>query len=329
VEDTYGSFGKEYGRVADLRFVLPGPDMITLSGQTADKLIRAGDGDAVLLYLFVLRTGGALSGREAAGALNCTVGDIKRSMELLGRLGLLKCGETPPAPQKDELPEYTAEDIRRELDNGTVFSSLVQEAQKSLGKLLSSDDLVKLFGIYDSLGLPPEVILHLITYCIDENRRRYGPSRVPTMRYIEKTAYTWEREGIFTLEQAEQYLKLLESRKTQIADIKRVLQIRDRELTSGELKYLEGWLSAGFTPEIVEIAYDRTVMRTGKLSWSYMDRILGDWRQKGFRSAEEILQKDTKAAPHAAQQKKPPKSPEADLADIERMKKYLQKLREE
>ena len=316
--------------MTDLRYVLPGPDMITMSGQTADKLIRAGDGNAILLYLYVLRTGGALSVREAAKTLSRSESELSSSMALLDRLGLLKYDETETMPQKDELPEYTAEDIRRELDNGTVFSSLVQEVQRSLGKILSSDDLIKLFGVYDSLGLPPEVILHLVTYCIDENRRRYGPSRVPTMRYIEKAAYTWEREGIFTLDEAEIYLKNLESRRSLLGEIKRVLQIKDRELAAGERKYAEGWISSGFTPEVIEIAYDKTVLKTGRLAWSYMDSIIMSWHQKGLHTADEILQKDGMGtAARKSAPKKPAKTPADGLADYERMKKYLEKLREE
>jgi hypothetical protein len=205
--------------MADRRMILPGPDTITLSRQTADILIRSGDGDAALLYLYVLRAGGALSVREAASALHRSARNIDASTELLVSLGLLHMDGppaeqaaaapipqvapalaspvspvTPPVPGvpptpgvppvREELPEYKAEDIRREIDNGTVFSSLVREAEKSLGRLLSSEDLIKLFGIYDSLGLPPEVILHLVTYCIDEYRRRYGPGKVPTLSCI-------------------------------------------------------------------------------------------------------------------------------------------------
>ena len=316
--------------MADMRFVLPGPDTITLSGQTADKLIRAGDGDAVLLYLYVLRTGGALSVGQAAKTFSRSESEISASMSLLHRLGLLKYDEPELPPQKDELPEYTAEDIKRELDNGTVFSSLVQEVQRSVGKILSSDDLIKLFGIYDSLGLPPEVILHLVTYCIDENKRRYGPGRMPTMRYIEKAAYTWEREGVSTLEEAEQYLKRLESKRSLTGDIKRVLQIKDRELSAGERKYVEGWISMEYTPEAIEIAYDKTVLKTGRLAWGYMDSIIASWHQKGLHSADEILQKDGRS-PSAQKKefKKPVKNPGDDIADIERMKKYLAKLREE
>lgn len=317
--------------MADMRFVLPGADTITLSGQIIDKLIRSGDGTAALLYLYAVRTGGSFSVTQAAGIFARSETDIASSMALLNRLGLVTFDEAPPPARTEELPEYTVEDIKRELQNGSVFSTLVQEVQRSIGKILTSDDLMKLFGIYDSLGLPPEVILHLITYCIDEHRRRYGPGRVPTMRYIEKTAYTWEREGIMTLDAAEVYLKSLESKRSQTSDIKKVLQIKDRELSQSEQKYVSDWIAKGFSPEVIELAYDKTLLKTGRLAWSYMDSILGSWYQKGLFTPGDILTKDGKGERPAS--KRPaaePARPHApSVSDVERMKKFLEKLREE
>lgn len=327
--------------MADMKLVLPGSDTIALGGRTVDQLIRAGSGDAALLYLYLLRAGGSATAAEAARTLGKNQREIESSMALLTKLGLLSCrsvtgatgaGLDTPAPrlQTEETPEYTAEDIKRELDNGSVFNTLVQEVQKSLGKLLSSDDLIKLFGIYDNLGLPPEVILHLVTYCIDENRRRYGPGRVPTMRYIEKTAFTWEREGIITLEEAEQYIKSLETKRARINEIKKLLQIKDRELSSSERRYVDGWITLCFSNEVIELAYDRTLLKTGKLAWPYMDSILTSWHQKGLRTVKDIEEKDTKgtAAPRDKRQKAyKPSAPSP--SDIQHMRKFLEKLREE
>ena len=58
---------------------------------------------------------------------------------------------------------------------------------------------------------------------MDECRRRYGPARTPTMRYIEKAAYTWEREGIFSIDAAEDYLKRLSLKKGRAHEIKACL----------------------------------------------------------------------------------------------------------
>jgi DnaD/phage-associated family protein len=277
-----------------MKFSLPGPETITLSGQNADKLLKLGDGDAALLYLYILKTRGQRSVSETAQELRRTDEEITASMNQLGKLGLIRCEDMTSEP---EPPRVTIVDIKREMATGTAFYSLVQESQKCLGKILSSDDLSRLFGLYDSLRMPSEVILQLIGHCVAQTRRQYGEGRTPTMRYIEKAAYSWERDGINTLEGAEDYIKSNEERRSKVSETKKIMQIRDRDLTPSEKRYIDGWLALGFTPEVIGFAYDKTVLKTGKLAWSYMDSIVNSWHGKGIHTLDEIEQRDGKTSP--------------------------------
>ena len=270
--------------MSDIKFSLPGPDVITLSGQTVKKLLRSGDGDAALLYLYILQTGGKSTWEETMAALGKGLGWINSAMATLSRLGLIhldiniddvgnSSGDGILGTELDEPNESkraSIDDIKRELEAGADFSVVVEETQKSLGKILSPDDLMRLFGIYEDLNMPPEVILQLITYCINESKRKSG-GRAPNMRYIEKAAYTWAREGILTFERAEEYIKALEVRRSKQGEIKSALQIRDRELSATERKYVDKWIVMGFGADAATIAYDRTLVKTGKLAWNYMD----------------------------------------------------------
>jgi len=326
--------------MTDVKFILPGPETVTLAGQTVDKLIRAGDGDAALLYLYILKTRGQSTSAQAAVALGKNPGGIATAMAVLSRLGLVRINEDangaepqpddPPAPI-EEPRQYTPDEIKREMETGSGFHSLVEETQRSLGKILSPDELTRLFGMYDGLRLPPEVILLLITHCINESRGRSG-GRMPSVRYIEKAAYTWEREGIFSLDKAEDYLKGLEVRKSARGEIKKALRIMDREFSDSEKRYVDGWIAMGFNGGAAGIAYDRTVLKTGRLSWAYMDSIMKNWHGKGLHSPLEIQEKDGK--PDRSGANKGPKTsgqkfgaPNHD--DIERMKRILSKIKEE
>ncbi|MDR1217256.1 MAG: DnaD domain protein [Oscillospiraceae bacterium] len=312
----------------DIKLSLPWPDAVTVSGQAIDKLVSAGDGNAALLYLYILRTRGMSPLEQTSRELGRAPADVSAAMTRLHRLGLVmyeaaQAPEPPPArqlPQSDELPEYTAEDIKRGMSGSPVFRELVQEVQKSLGKLLSSDDLTRLYGMYDFLGLPPEVILHLVNYCIMCSRARDGSARMPSMRYIEKAAYTWERAGVFSLERAETLIRELEARRGASAEIREALRIKDRELSASEQRYVDSWLAMGFTPETVAIAYDRTLVNTGKLAWKYMDSIINNWHGKGLHTAEEIQRGDKKrrAPPSGARQ---PSAPDPD--ELRRMERLL------
>ena len=280
--------------IPDIKFSLPGPEIITLSGQAVDKLLRTGDSDAALLYLYVLKTRGYGAVAEAAAALGKPADVITKSMAVLSRLGLIRFSEPSMVSGDVETREprhFSAAELTRELKTGTDFSYLVDELQRSLGKILSPDELERLFGIYDGLQLPSDVILQLATHCISESRGR-GSGRMPSMRYIEKAAYTWEREGIFSLDRAEEYLKALELRKTAQAGIGRALHIGERELSAYEKRYIDSWIAMGFGNDVIEIAYDRTVLNTGKLTWSYIDSIINNWHVKNLHTVRDILEKD-------------------------------------
>jgi len=328
--------------MSDIKFILPGPETVTLTGQTIDKLIRAGDGDAALLYLYISKTHGQSTSAQAAAALGKNPGAIATALAVLSRLGLVRLDGKddastpealpgfPAAPPIDEPRQYSIDEIKRELESGTEFYSLVQETQNSLGKILSPDELMRLFGIYDGLRIPPEVILQLITHCIAESRGR-GGGRMPSIRYIEKAAYKWEREGIFSLDRAEEYLKALGVRKSVRGEIKSALQIRDRELSETEKQYVDSWIGMGFHSSAVEIAYDRTLVKTGKLAWNYMDRIMKSWHEKNLFTPQEIMEKDRMPNWNDAQNSL--KSPEQKFGapnqeEIERMQRLLEKIKE-
>ncbi|MDR2665599.1 MAG: DnaD domain protein [Oscillospiraceae bacterium] len=292
-----------------MKFSLPGPDAVTVSGQAIDKLVGSGDGDAALVYLYILRTQGAGTLEQAAGALGRTRDAVSAAMSCLNKMGLItydaprRAAAQARLEQGDELPEYTAADIERCMRDNLAFRELVGEVEKALGKVLSSDDTTRLFGIYDNLGLPPEVILHLVNYCIVCGRNRDGTPRTPTVRYIEKAAYTWERAGVFSLDRAEEFIKELEGRRSASSAIRSALKIGQRELSPTEQRYVDSWLDMGFGPESAEIAYDRTVLNTGKLTWSYMDKIMNNWHGKGLHTVDEINRGDSKPTRSQAFQK--------------------------
>jgi len=323
-----------------MKLSLSGSEAVTLTGQTIDKLIRSGDGDAALLYLYILRTNGQSTDEQAAKALDKSKGWIASATAMLSRIGLVQVetdavsGKNTQVTGERLLPEqrdYTEDDVRAEIASGSDFSIVIDETQRRLGKILSPDDLLRLFGIYDNLRLPPEVILQLITHCINECHTR-GDGRTPSIRYIEKAAYTWEREGVLTIERAEEYLKSLEIRKSNRGKIKRVLQIKDREFSETEKRYIDSWIDMGIEPDAIAIAYDKTIIKTGTLTWPYIDTIIKSWSSKGITTAQQVHEKDgnqAKSKTGAAGYNQMQKHGNPNSEEMERMTRILNKIKEE
>jgi len=337
----------------DVTYTLPGSETVTLTGQIIDKLIRTGDGDAALLYLYIMKTRGQCSPSEAAAALGKSLGEIDSAMAALSRIGLIhlenadntgvhseKSSENPEARQQgenslalpdDELQKHTVADMKRELESGSVFYSLVEETQKNLGKILSPNELMKLFGIFADLKMEPAVILLLITHCITESRPN-SAGRMPPMGYIEKAAYQWEREGLLTIDKAENYLKELNEIKTERKAIMSALNIWDREPSPKERKYIDKWIAMGFKAAAVSIAFGKMMEKTGELVWPYIDTILCSWHNKGTHTPQEIMEKEKPQKKTIADaHKKTPaqKYGTEDKEEVERMQRMLNKLKEE
>lgn len=289
-----------------------------------ESLIKSGDGDAALLYLYLRRSGSVLELSAASTALARTEAEIAGAATRLRELGCFPA-TARPLPQAEELPEYGAQEIAARCREDSAFQSLVGEAQQCLGHILSGVELRTLFGIYDHLGLPPEVILLLINHCAARYAQRYGEGRRPTMRYIEREAYAWVNRELMTLELAEDYITRQKARDQGIERVRRIMGLYGRALSSTEKRYIEGWLELGFPPEAIELAYDRTVTNTGTLKWRYMNSIMESWRAKGLLLPEEILRQDRRASAGQAAAA----AEKADSGEQARMERMLEKLRKE
>ncbi|MFB0921662.1 MAG: DnaD domain protein [Oscillospiraceae bacterium] len=279
----------------DKKYRLSGEPNLALPTVDADKLLSLGDGTATLVYLYALRHGGAVDLALAASSLRRTKTEIENAMTRLCETGLFKTGEVRSTlpPPADELPEYTSEDIAARTAENGEFKAIVDETQRIMGHMLTGADLKILFGIYDYLRLPTEVIFLLINHCVEETHEHQGPGKFPSMRAIEKEAYAWYNREILTLELAEKHLLRIRARSGVTGDIKRLLQINGRNFSSTERKYVESWLDMGFDLEAIALAYDKTVVKTGGLTWKYMDSILMSWHSKNLHTAEAVMKGDS------------------------------------
>lgn len=319
---------------------LPG-NILSLAAGAADRLIAAGNGDAALLYLWLLKAGGAYQAGPAAHALRWDPARTEAALSLLVGMGLAEAAPQAPAPTlqpSEEPPEYTAADLNRELENkDSPFPALVGEVQRRLGKVLSTADLKCLYTIYDFAGLPAEVILLAVSWCVEESERKYGPGRKPRLPQIQKEALRWKERGVDTMEGAEAHLKRLAMLRSRSGQIMALLDIRDRPPVAREKEYIAAWVDMGFDDEAIRLAYEKTVLKKQSLNWPYMNSILKNWHQKGLHTLAQITAGDSvrpqrPASAAGATAPQPAAPGEADRRareDMERMRAFLRQHSEE
>ena len=262
---------------------------ITIDGADLRKLLGAASGDAALLYLYLRGGGNPADGEKilgfAASRMSC-------AMATLRQLGLWQEPRRSPI-LPGEHPNYSEQDVLRAMDTDNTFRLLYGEVQRLLGRSLNTEELKILLSFVRYLGLPGEVISVLVSYCKDRARQK-GSLRNPSLRTIEKEAYSWAEQGIDTLEEAAAYIHSQNVRNSRLSGLMRLLQIRGRNLTPAEERYAKSWLDMGFSDEVITMAYEKTCLNTGALNWNYMNKILSGWHTSGLKTADQIRSGDRK-----------------------------------
>lgn len=322
---------------------LPEEESVVLSGAAASRLIRRGDGDAALLYIAVLRSRGTGDENALRSALGWPEDRLRRAFAVLAGEGLVSLpqeagrmeqeaavpasGRAPEPPERQV--EYTRADMARALE-GAEFASLTSAVEGKLGKKLTTPDLATLLGLYDQVGLPADVIFLLVGFCAELTVQQYGPGRRPTLRQIEREGYAWARLGLMTQESAAAYIKDYQQRRKALPELMKLLRLGDRQPGPSEERYLLAWAGMGFDQAVIELAYDKTLLKCKELKWPYMNKILTSWHQKGLHTLSEVEAGDrpagnlrTRRAPAGATT-----APDR-TAELQRMDRYLRRMREE
>jgi len=303
--------------------------ILAMTDQAAERLLKLDSGDAALLYIHLLRRG-TLEG------LRWPADRLQGALELLKAQGLAPAQTAAPEPSAPEQlpPEYNTEDITMALsDRASAFPALCDEVERQLGKRLSAADLKSLYTLYDFLALPVEVILMLVGWCVEEQERKYGPGRKPFLSQIKKEGFVWARQGIDTMERAEEHIKKLGRLRGRGSEVLRLLDIPQRPLVEREKTYIAAWDDMGFEDEALRMAYERTVMKKQSMDWGYMNGILRRWHEKGLHTAAAILagDRDPRAlrAGGAAPGQKPDTAQQEQRTreDMDRMRRMMEQMK--
>ena len=306
--------------------LLPG-SIVAMTDQAADRLLRLDNGDAALLYLYLLRHNDIQNLKWPQPRLDAAIAALK---------GVGMAPDLAPRPDIPEQPlpppEYPPAEINVALaDQSSVFSSLCDEVERMLGKKLNASDLKSLFTLYDHLALPPEVIITLVGWCCEEQERKYGPGRKPFLSQIKKEGFIWARRGIDTMERADAHIQRLTSLRTRESEVLRLLDISPRPLVEREKTYIAAWDDMGFDNEAIRMAYERTVLKKQSMDWSYMNGILRRWHEKGLHTSAAIQAADHDPRPRAGvpQSVPAPETPQSQQDNMARMRRLLEQMKQE
>ncbi|MBP0962707.1 MAG: DnaD domain protein [Oscillospiraceae bacterium] len=265
-----------------LMLMLRSPEQTITPEYIADKLkISSSDAHDHLMYW---AEQGVISGCGEAAVPSSVQAKTPQEQPSVQPVSAPLNTHTAPTGQKistNARVRLSAADINRMAESDSNIPLLLQETQLLLGRELTPSQTNLVMELYSEYNLSPRYIFTLINYCVSVGKGN--------MNYISSVAAGWMEKGIITTEQAEAEIVRLQQAKSRENQVKAILGIHDRNLTTNQKAHVARWFDEYFmTEELVRLAFDQTVDSIGKISFPYMDKIMLNWHQQGLKTPAEV-----------------------------------------
>lgn len=275
-----------------------------------DKHIRLANEHQLKVLLWILRNAPDNPDlEEMCKALKMNISDASDYLQYWVLTGVLKTdGEEPAqsafkAPEKESVavsvtppptkPKQTVEEIvitpskpssseiAERIEESPEIGHLFNEAQAKLGKTIGYDGQCTLLLLHDHYGLPTEVLFMLIEYCVSIGKTNYS--------YIQAVGKDWGTREVDTLDKAAEQITALRKANNLWREFTKYAGIVNPRPTTSQSAYLRRWSDElKFSIDMIILAYEEMANHTGKLSFSYIDKVLSNWHSKGYKTPEDI-----------------------------------------
>lgn len=178
-------------------------------------------------------------------------------------------------------PHYTTDEIALYKKQHHSISNLFLICEKYLGRLLSTSDQQIIYGFYDWLNMPLDLIEFLIEYCASNNHTH--------IRYIEKVALSWSEQGIKTVSDAKGQVATSQKYR----QILKALGMNGETITKHQRDLLDKWMDEyKLSVAIILEGCNRTVTYSSRPSLNYLGSILESWYKQGVKTVDDINKLD-------------------------------------
>lgn len=171
--------------------------------------------------------------------------------------------------------------ITKRIQSDEEINYLLNAIETAVGRPLSGNDVSVILNLKDGEGMPCNVILMLIRYCVQIGKA--------ATRYIEKVGIDWARNGIDTVELAEKKIQMLNNSKKIWKKFEKIAGIPDRAPTKKEEETIFRWFNEwNFSESMITEAYERCVNKKGAYILSYMDGIVKKWHTQNIKKLSDL-----------------------------------------
>jgi len=292
------------------------PGMFAVPESLVDEHLKLARETQLKVLLWILRHGEAEGLQALAHWLGRPEGDLMDALQFWVDRGLVSIDnaqltmrneaevKAPALPMAQAVPEIvelpparpTANQILTRVEENQDLHRLFREADRIMGRTIGYEGRCALLMLHDTDGLPVEVIYMLLQCCAEAGKTNTG--------YIETVGRDWGRREIDTIEKAGEEIAALKENLTLWNELRRLAGLHAPRPTAAQGEHLRRWRAMGFGTDMVFAAYEEMAEHTGKLSFSYMNKVLEEWHRQGVKSpAEAIAAKERFRAERAAPEK--------------------------
>lgn len=236
--------------------------------------------------------------RAVATRLSMQENEVENALAFWRGTGVLVLDEGDDAPQapaavaqKAErparivadrgVPSYSTEELTALLTRRRELTALIDDCQRTFGKIFNTAEVGIIAGLVDYLGLDGEYILLLLAHCVHMEKK--------SLRYMEKMALTLHDEGVTAIDELQERLRRIETMAATTGKIRALFGIASRALTTKEKGMIEKWVcTMCYGDDVLKKAYEITVDSIGKASIPYANTILERWHAEGYRTLEDV-----------------------------------------
>lgn len=203
------------------------------------------------------------------------------------------------------ITERSADIAAREIRDNNLADLLSECAMMMKKPALSTEEAKLISALYTQYALDEEYIITLAAYLSEKDKL--------TAQRLGAEAERLIKREIDSVDKLLEYLKDKDEEIGEEWEFKKLVGIKNRNLTKKEKEYIKRWyLEFAFGNEIISEAFSISGKLGNQINCSYMDKILTRWHEAGCRTVNEckILSERDKAEMDAqAQEKKPPSIP--------------------
>ena len=173
----------------------------------------------------------------------------------------------------------SAEQIQKSAENQKRAKAIEYINNKYFSGLMPTTWYPEIELWFKKYQFDEEVMIALFGYCFDNSALHKN--------YVQVVADAWSKNNVKTFNDLDLYYQKQEKLKLIAKTIIKKLGL-SRNLSQFENAYIEKWhIDYGYGLDIIEIALKRTTSKANP-SFDYLDKLLSDWHERGFRTPEEV-----------------------------------------